>query len=146
MPNWLRALLAIFGVLVLVVVAIGFAAFRWMKVHGTEFAERSKAVVAEGRTFGEGKSANDCVEEGLRRARASSGFMASVNVRVFSSACFRAATVPPDFCSAVPTSIMDSARWASEQCSKRKLGGDQACIGVFQEMTVACERRSGAAR
>ena len=140
MPNWLRIVLLIMVALMLALTLAGVLAFRWFKSHGTELAERGKRTVAEARKFGEGKQSPDCVEEGIRRAGQASSFFGMVESRVFVDECLTVATEPPGFCRAVPTGVIDGAKWVNEECGKRGKTGDQGCSGVFQSVMEHCRR------
>jgi hypothetical protein len=145
MPNWLRILLALFAAGLLVLVLAGVLAYRWMKKNGPQVAEKAKVASAEGRKFGEGKTAPECVEEGLRHAKEAKGFMEGINTQLFSSSCLTAATTPEGFCE-VPEGLMDRARWSAEQCTKRGMPGNQGCIAVFNSVMAHCTagpRRGG---
>jgi hypothetical protein len=127
------------GAGVLVLIILGVLAVRWIRNRAPEMERRGKAVVAEARKFAEGKQSNDCVEEGLRRSAASKDFLGMVAARVFVNECLQVATEPPEFCANVPSGVLDGASWTNDQCAKRKLAGDQGCVGVYQSVIQHCQ-------
>ena len=142
MPNWLRILLVIVVACILALTLAGVLAFRWIKGHAPELAERGKRTQSEARKFAEGKQSPDCVDEGIRRAGDAKNFLGMVESRVFVTECLNAATEPAGFCSAVPIGIIDGATWANQECGKRGKAGDQGCVGVFQSVMEHCRRGS----
>jgi hypothetical protein len=141
MPNWLRILLVIVVGCILALTLAGVLAFRWIKSHGPELAERGKRTHEEAQKFADGKQSPDCIEEGIRRAGQARNFLGMVESRVFVDACLNAATEPPGFCSAVPTGVIDGAKWVNQECAKRGKAGDQGCSGVFQSVMEHCRKK-----
>jgi hypothetical protein len=141
MPNWLRILLVIVAAGVLALVLVGVLAVRWIKRHAPDLAERGKATQIEARKFGEGKQSSDCIDEGLRRSKASKDFFGMVESRLFVDKCLNIAKEPAGFCSDVPNGLLTGAKWANEECNKRGLAGDQGCAGVFQSVMAHCHPR-----
>ncbi len=117
-------------------------AFRWIKNHGPELAERGKRTHEEARKFGDGKQSPDCIEEGIRRAGQARNFLGMVESRVFVAECLNVATEPADFCKSIPTGVIDGATWVNQECAKRGKAGDQGCSGVFQSVMEHCRRGS----
>ena len=141
MPNWLRILLVIMVAGVLALVLVGVLAFRWIKSHAPELQARGKQTQTDARKFAEGKQSPDCVDEGIRRSGAAKDFFGMVDSRVFVAECLKAATEPPGFCDAVPTGVIDGAKWVNVECAKRGKPGDQGCVGVFQSVMTHCRRK-----
>lgn len=138
MPVWLRILLAVMAACVLALVLAGVLAYRWVKNRGPELIERTKATQTDARKFAQGKQSKDCVDEGLRRVRETKDFFDLVDSRLFVDECLRAADEPADFCSAVPTGVLQGAIWPSEQCSNQGMKNNQGCIGVYQSVLQHC--------
>lgn len=140
MPNWLRIVLLVMAAGVLVLILLGVFAVRWLKNRAPEFEKRGKAVQSDARKFAEGKKSNDCVDEGLRRAAASKDFFGMIETRVFVDECLKVAEEPPEFCASVPSGVIDGAKWASDQCARKGMAGDQGCSSVYQAVIDHCRR------
>ncbi len=140
MPTWLRILLVVMAASFLALVLVGVLFFRWIKNRAPEFVEHAKVTREEARKFAEGKHSNDCVEEGLRRVRESKDFFAMIESRLFVDECLNDADEPADFCSSVPTGVLQGAMWANEQCAGKGMRGNQGCTGIYQSVLDHCRR------
>ena len=136
MPGWLKVILLIVGAFVLIIVVIGFVAYRSIQAHGPELKAAVEKAQNDGAAFGAGKQPADCIDEALRRADRT--FTGTIRTRMFADACFKASTQPPGYCDQVPSRIIATAKWANAECARRKLGGDQACVQVYTAVGQYC--------
>jgi hypothetical protein len=141
MPNWLRILLLILFAGFMVLVVAGFLGYRWVQRHRGELLAGTKQQQDDARRFAQGKNTNDCVEEALNRVHAKSDFIGQVHARVWINECLRDAEESPATCEKVPSGMIDAARWAAEECARRNMTNDQACVGIYQEVVNHCHRR-----
>lgn len=114
--------------------------FIWFQANADELRASGKATLREGASFGSGKDARACIDEGLRRlpAAQASGIVAEATNKVFVESCLKIAKVDDTFCVGVPPrdEIMQSATWAVQTCAAAGKPGDQACarlVGAIQE-------------
>jgi hypothetical protein len=141
MPNWLRIALLILVAGILALTLAGVLAFRWIRKHSPELAERGKRTIADARKFADGKGSPDCIEEGIRRAGETRSFLGMIESRVFVDECLNVATEPAGFCNAVPTGVLGGAKWVNAKCARRGKAGDQGCAGVYQSVMDHCRRK-----
>ena len=136
MPTWAKVLLSLVAVVVVLLVASGFFAYRWMMKNKDHFLTVRK----EGVTFGTGKDFAQCTDAAL--AKLGGGMTSQIEARLFAEGCLSVATRTPEVCEGAPSSseIMKSATWTVDQCRKRGLLGQQGCTQVFQAVAQACQR------
>jgi hypothetical protein len=142
MPGWLKVLLAIFLVIALLVATGVVLAYRWLSNNKGRLMAEGKQITAEGKAFGEGKQADDCITESLARLKQCEGFPCELRVRLFLDACVSASDAKA-FCATAPapTEFIRSAQWSLDECARRGMRGDQRCTRVLQGAQAACERR-----
>jgi hypothetical protein len=142
MPGWLKVLLAIVVVIALLAATGVVLAYRWFSNNKERLMAEGKQVAAEGKAFGEGKQADDCIAESLARVKKCNGFACEVRVRLFLDACVSASDAKA-FCATAPapTEFVRSAKWSLEECARRGMPGDQRCTRLLQGAQAACERR-----
>ncbi len=136
MSGWLKIILILVAVFVLIIVVIGVVGYRALRTHGPELRASAEKMQKEGAEFGAGKAPADCIDEALRRADRS--FTGQIRTRMFASACLKASTAPAGWCDPVPSGIIDTAKWATTECAKRKLAGDQTCTQVYTAVGDYC--------
>ena len=136
MPTWAKVLLSLIAVVIVLVVASGFFAYRWMMKNKDHFLSVQK----EGTTFGTGKDYAQCTDTAL--ARLGGGMTSQIEARLFVEGCLKVAAPTPAICEGAPpkSEIMRSAQWSVEQCRKRGLMGQQGCTQIFQAVAQACQR------
>ena len=96
MPTWAKVLLGIgcgIGLLVIAGIAAGYF---FINSHKDHWVAEGKKVQDEGRTYAAGKTANDCVDESIRRLHTAGGILGEVRVRVFLRGCIDAAAELPE--------------------------------------------------
>ncbi|MDD9935132.1 MAG: hypothetical protein OXT09_16085 [Myxococcales bacterium] len=125
--------LGIFGV-----IALGAAGYYWFKANEDDLKTMGTEAAIQGDAYGQGKTADDCLHEGLRQLDECGGnfdIMCQAQASLFTQYCFAPAEVPPDFCEGVPKSeeIMDSVSWRAGRCGAIARTGDQSC-GRFMEV------------
>ena len=126
---------------VLSIVAAGYFTVGWAKDTTEEMKRDIPKIESDANRFASGgKSANDCLNEGLKRLDECFGALSikcQVRVRLFTDKCIDLVPVDPTFCEGVPerTAIFDLAFWAEEECSKR--GSEHSQCGQFIQSTVA---------
>lgn len=140
MPKWVKVVLIVVIVGFVLVVAGVVVAARWIKRQGTVLKQQGEAVIAEARTFGEGKDGEACIAESLNRLKTSSGFIEEAKVKVFLQHCLGAATVDPKLCEGVPkpTEIMATAQWTLDECTRRGWANNQRCARVIGALQMHC--------
>ena len=143
MPKWAKVLLAIgcgAGIL-LILAAIG--GYYFISSHKDQWVAEAKKVDEEGRVFAAGKTANDCVDEALRRLQIHSGFMDEVRTRTFLRGCLEAAADSPGVCDGVPPhrEIIRTATWSLRDCARRGMPQSQPCTRALQELQTYCEKK-----
>ena len=97
----------------------------------------------EGREFGKHTSQRGCLDEGVRRlhnSRRNYDVITSREVEFFVYGCFQTCRATPDFCRGTPTEdgFFTVRQWAQPQCQKEGLGGDDACLDLFKEVSDVC--------
>lgn len=110
----------------------------WLQANSEELKEKGKAVMREGASFGRGKPAQACIDEGVRRLPNLDGVVAEATNKVFVESCLKVAVLDTAFCANVPPrgEIMQSAMWALGVCANLGKAGDQPCtrlVGAIQE-------------
>lgn len=143
MPTWLKVVLGIVvGGFLLCGLGVGGVVW-WFDQNKGELKARGEAAMAEGKAFAEGKLAEECVTEALRRNQQDDGIVAGATHKMFLKACLSAAEVPEDFCASVPPrdEIMASATWALDACAERGLPGDQPCTRLVAAVQEHCAAR-----
>jgi hypothetical protein len=143
MPTWAKVLLGIgcgIGLLIIAGIAAGYF---FINSHKDEWMAEGKKQQEEGRTYAAGKTANDCVDESLRRLRSGGGIMGEVRVRVFLRGCVDAAAESPQLCESAPprTEFIRSARWTLDECARRGMPQSQPCSRVMQELQKYCDTK-----
>jgi hypothetical protein len=98
---------------------------------------RAPEVQAEGRAFAAGKTADACVDEGLRRGPGTCKdleIQCTVEAAVFLHACLGAAPTDPATCDGVPprSEVMAAAEWVVAACGARGYADRQSCSQVLQ--------------
>lgn len=143
MPKWVKIALVVVVVLFVATMALVVLAARWMKSQARTLEQQGQVLKTEATEFGQGKDAEACVAESLRRAGECTGFMCEAKAKVFMRTCMRAATVPADFCAGVPrpTELIAVGKWQVEECARRGFGNDRRCIGVIGEIPLYCAER-----
>jgi len=142
MPKWAKVLLAIGcgGAVILVVIVV--AGVRFLDRHKDQWIAEARKTKEDGVAFGQGKSANDCIDEALRRLPEANGILAETRVRVFLTGCLDVAAIPPQMCDRVPprSEIIKSVTWSLHECSQRGMAQSQPCARVLQELQARCEK------
>jgi hypothetical protein len=138
MSTGAKVAIAVVGGLVLLAGGTCGGIALWLNAHGDELQAKGKVVMQEGASFGKGKPARACVDEGLRRLPNLDGIMAEATNKVFVESCLKTATIDAAFCAGVPPrdEIMQSATWAVSTCASYGKPGDQSCsrlVGAIQE-------------
>lgn len=141
MPAWLKVLLAIGCGFVLMLIIIGAAGIYFFRSHKDQWLAEAKKVDEEGRAYAAGRTANDCIDESLRRLRVHSGFMDEVRIRTFLNGCLDASAESPQLCEGVPpqSEILRTAQWSIGECARRGMPRNQPCTRVH-EVQKYCER------
>jgi hypothetical protein len=143
MPAWLKIILIVIGVFVLLMIGFGVTMFLYFNQHKEEWMKASSAAKQEGQAYGEGKDANQCVDESVRRLGTCAGLQCEVVTRIFMQNCFTKAAPSPQLCTGIPkrSEILRSAKWSLEECGRRGLSGNQPCGRLMQEVQRYCDTR-----
>jgi hypothetical protein len=143
MPAWLKIVLIVIGVFVLIIIAFGVVGFVYFNKHKEEWVKAGSAAKQEGEAFGAGKEGSQCVDEGIRRLGTCAGLSCEISGRAFVHGCMSRATPSPQLCTNVPrrSEIINSAKWAIDECRRRGLAGNQPCGRLMQEVQRYCETR-----
>ena len=136
MPTWAKVLLSIFAILIALFAVCGFIAYRWV----TKNKDQIVASRNEGIEFGKGKDFVQCTDAAL--ARLGNGMTAQIQARMFADGCYSSATKSEELCAGIPprTEIMKNAQWNAEQCRKRGVASQEACVQVMQALGEGCRR------
>ena len=143
MPGWLKIVLIVIGVFVLILIALGVLGYVYFNQHKDEWMKAGAAAKQEGEAFAGGKDASQCVDEGLKRLNACAGLSCEITARAFTQACMTKAAPSPQLCNGAPkrSEIINSAKWALEECGRRGQSGNQACGRLMQEVQRYCEKQ-----
>jgi hypothetical protein len=139
MPTWLKVLLVVLLVGCIVVVGIGVAGYFWVKKNMKDVDPAGAA--AAGKTFGAGKTAQQCLDEGMARLAVNCDSIAcQAKVRFFFEGCMEVATPTPALCEGAPghTEIMKAAKWAADRCEKMGKKGDAKCTSLMTAVVPHC--------
>ena len=127
------------GAIIVVAVVAGFIMWRgFVGPHGS-FRETARQIRREAIAFGTGKSDQDCVAEGLRRAKPETGVIDTAKVQAFVGVCADHAS-RSGLCDAVPEGIMKISQWSVNEC-KRRGRNDDACIQILNSFATHCRGR-----
>lgn len=140
MPKWMKIVL---GVLLLLMVLGGIAAafaVRWARENFAALRSEAAVIDADARRFAQGKDAEACVVEALRRADACDGVMCEAKARVFLSRCLVVTGVPPQLCAGIPSGITARARWQAEACAARGRANDPRCMQILGAVADHCRQ------
>jgi hypothetical protein len=132
--------LAVLGVLVLCCGILVGGIVWWAAKNKDRLASEGKKVMVEAEAYAASHNQNDCVEEGLRRVDACSGFVCEGMAKVFTSTCVKKAQKVEGFCDGVPpkSEIIKTSLWIVEECDRRGKTGSQQCNRLMQEVPEAC--------
>lgn len=141
MKPWQKLALILSGSAVVSVGVLGVLGYHFVWKKKDQFIAASVEAGQRGEAFGQGKLRGACVDEALRRLKIERGIPEESFIRLSLSTCLDAAE-HDDTCEGVPPSseLMRSVTWAMAQCDARKMGGDQACHRVIQEVQEHCEK------
>lgn len=146
MPKWVKIVVAIVAVVVCACVATCGAGYVWISRNAASMHADGLRRIEEGKTFGVGRSAPECVTEGLRRLDACAGLLCEVNARVFAAGCMQSSQTPADFCEGVPRldEILRTASWRVRYCVDT-LGreNDQRCVRFSEAIQRRCHAPTG---
>lgn len=140
MPTWLKVVLAVVGLGVAGLVALGVGGYLWLQKNKGALAETGKKAVDEGRAFGHGQAAPACIQQALRQNDTDPGFVREVAHGLFLRACLAAAAEGSLDCTKVPRrdQLMASATWAVAECAALGRTNDQACGRLMQRVQEHC--------
>jgi len=143
MPQWLKVILGIVLFFFVVFVGVVFYGVSWMRRNEPRLKKEATQARSEGESFGRGKEASACLDEGIRRYRDDPGFTAQIRNRIFMEGCFDAASFPAGYCENVPrqTEFIASAQWALKECQKRGMPNDQQCAKVVMTVIQRCDKQ-----
>lgn len=144
MPKWLKIILGLIVACTLLCgVGVGGVVW-WFDRNRAELKGKGDAALADGRAFGAGKPAQECVAEALDRSRKDDGILAGAMHKLFLRACLETSEVPPDFCAGIPPrgEIIKTATWSLDYCAAQGLAGDQPCTRLVQSLQEHCEKPS----
>ncbi|AVP99648.1 hypothetical protein C7S18_21810 [Ahniella affigens] len=128
------------GVLTLIVLAI-VASVIWQ--DGGVFFKRTESAIQDGRSFGQERLDQACLDETKARLKKTTGFADGMPLLGFFRGCTMVAKPTGPFCEGVPMplELFDSAAYQQQQCDALELGKHPACKPVFNEVQQLCYRR-----
>lgn len=134
------------GLIGLVLIAAGVGGYLVHR-YGDEALEAGKRYLAEGEALGRQTDNAGCVREALSRQKQWDSLSATIANGVFLSGCLNTSQATPGFCDDVPPSseILNTARWAVEQCDQAGMDGE-GCPNLFHVVQRHCEHPSGTPR
>ena len=140
MGGCLKFLLVATLIVVVIGVIVGVSGVVWFRKHGKSILEEGQKSAEQGSAYGEGKQADECIGESLRRLKQCSTLTCQIQHKVFLNSCLEKATRPPEFCRDVPkqTEFTASARWALAECKRRGMENDQPCANLMQAVQTVC--------
>ena len=109
-------------------------------------AEKQELAVAEGASFGALNTDQACLNETIRRARASDAWL-MISEGGFLQACLEDAKASSTFCAGVPVPSDGEAglEWRLAQCESQELGLDDAnCGSLYWPIQSYCVERKAA--
>lgn len=144
MKPW-KVLALVAGSLLILAIALGVI---WWKRHGPELLQQSSDALTEGRTFGRAGTAEQCVDESIRRLEADSaaGMLTMLRHSLFLRACVEVAPELDALCARDSThSIFERAKSYAELCRARGARSPY-CPQVLQGVTSACDKAGANSR
>ena len=140
MPRWLKVVLIVLAVVVLLCGLSSAGAYGWFNENKERLKGVGERAKKEGATFASQHSAEECVDEGLRRLSEHSGIVDQAENKLFLKECLQRATRPAGFCDDVPAGgqIIQSATWAVHRCFAKGKTDDQNCARMMQVLQEIC--------
>jgi hypothetical protein len=138
----IAVIIAVLLPIVLVVTAVA-----WWKVVGHEYFEELRvdaaALAKEGKAFGQGKQADDCIAHSVAASSANCSMfdtMCVVKQGSFLRGCLRASTDYKQRCASVPEMGNVLNTWEVDTCKALGQPDKLQCTLVLQEVRRVCER------
>ena len=130
--------------MLLAVTALAGAGVWWMKNNAGRLKDEALGTRDTANAFGQGKQAQDCVDEGLRQAvDCMGGIDVPCNVRttLFLRYCLETASLPPGYCDEVPdsSSPFASMRYRITACAGHGLTNNTSCQALFAGVQQYCD-------
>lgn len=140
MPKWLKVVLIIFGGFAFLCLATAGAGYVWFTENKDKLKGVGDRAKSEGAAFAYNRTAEDCVDEALRRLENHRGIVEQAENKLFIKACLEKAQRPPQFCDGVPprSELMATATWSVERCVAKGKTNDQDCARLMQAIVEAC--------
>ncbi len=139
-------------VVVLLPIVLVVTAVAWWKVVGHEYFEElrvdSAALARDGKAFGKGKKADDCIGHAVTVSSAACGMFDTpciVKQGSFLGACIRASTDYRERCASVPKEDNVLNTWEVDTCRMLGHPNKMQCTLVLQEVRRVCQRVRDAA-
>ena len=140
MPTWLKVILILFAIFFLGLIALGVGSYYFVKKHGKELVSSTEKMSKEGADAGKGQPAETCVAQSLDRVKKCDGLICEVQVQVFLTSCLGNSNDPETLCATIPKDgIMAKATWTRDECARRGMPNDQACMRIMQAITGGCD-------
>lgn len=144
MKPW-KVLALVAGTLLILAIALGVI---WWKRHGPALLQQSQEALAEGETFGRAGTAEQCVNESIRRLDADSaaGMLTALPHSIFLKACAEVAPQLDALCAQVSSqSLTARVGWSAEQCRARGARSPH-CPQLLQILAPTCKDAGANAR
>ena len=140
MPNWLKVILILLGIVVLLCGVTSAGAYWWINDNKDRLKGVGERAKKEGTAFAYEHGAEECVDEGLRRLKERNGIVDQVEHKLFLRACLDKAARPATFCADAPPpgEILRAATWGVERCIQKGRAQDQDCGRLMQAVLEAC--------
>ncbi len=93
MNSFIKALLAVAGIIFLLVVAIGGGGYLWFKHNKIALMKSGKAVIEEGSRFGTHTDNAGCLAEAVARIKKNDGLKNQIKVNLFFNYCLKSSNL-----------------------------------------------------
>lgn len=113
-----KIILGLLGFFVLVCIVGGVLLARFGKQQIGGLVEETQRQTTEARAWARTHAQADCMDEGIRRSRACTGFQCQVGVQSFTSTCLSTAAPTPGLCDGVPhpEDFRSGSIWRNGRC------------------------------
>ena len=129
----------VLGAVIFLCLLLVAAGYFWYSSNEANFEKEAQAAYSEAVEVSEKGDSYACLEHIKARVKKCSSLTCQIGHRFFIEQCLALAPVAPGLCAKVPAdSMVESAKWALEQCSD--MGESvQACVQAFTYLPEFCQ-------
>ena len=105
-----------------------------------EIARRGKDAREKGKELGKGRTAKECVAEGMRRVQECDGVVCNVIEQFFTEGCLSKVAADPAFCEGVPARTKGGtwSGWSLSRCARENVDPRRGCPRVLAALQDFC--------